>query len=137
MAAMVAGKAHPLEPVEGYPGLFHGKVAGAKPYLLRGRRDGEEWLVEDAYRFGPVLGEMDEYLLGEGTHHACGRCWARMSSSMKASGHAFRGLGAQCAPGLGHRRFQRLGRAAPCHAPARRHRRLGNLPAADRRGHGL
>ncbi|HRM73513.1 MAG TPA: 1,4-alpha-glucan branching protein GlgB, partial [Paracoccus sp. (in: a-proteobacteria)] len=70
MAAMVAGKASPLEPVTGYPGLFHGKVAGAKPYLLRGRRDGEEWLVEDAYRFGPVLGEMDEYLLGEGTHHS-------------------------------------------------------------------
>ncbi|RCW82470.1 1,4-alpha-glucan branching protein GlgB [Paracoccus lutimaris] len=72
MAAMVAGKASPLEPVANYPGLFHGKVAGAKPYQLRGRRDGEEWLVEDAYRFGPVLGEMDEYLLGEGTHQ---RLW--------------------------------------------------------------
>ncbi len=70
MAAVVAGKASPLEPVAGYPGLFSGKVAGTKPYQLRGRRDGEEWLVEDAYRFGPVLGEMDEYLLGEGTHHA-------------------------------------------------------------------
>ncbi|MBP8931168.1 MAG: 1,4-alpha-glucan branching protein GlgB [Paracoccus sp.] len=72
MAAMVAGKAYPLEPVSGYPGLFSGKVAGAKPYLLRGRGDGEERLVEDAYRFGPVLGEMDEYLLGEGTHQ---RLW--------------------------------------------------------------
>ncbi len=72
MAAMVAGKAYPLEPVSGYPGLFSGKVAGAKPYLLRGRGGGEEWLVEDAYRFGPVLGEMDEYLLGEGTHQ---RLW--------------------------------------------------------------
>ncbi len=69
MAAMAGGKAHPLDPVEGYPGLFHGKVPGAEPYLLRGRRDGEEWLVEDAYRFGPVLGELDEYLLGEGRHH--------------------------------------------------------------------
>jgi 1,4-alpha-glucan branching enzyme len=27
---------------------------------------------EDAYRFGPVIGEMDEYLLGEGTHR---RLW--------------------------------------------------------------
>ena len=27
-----------------------------------------EWEFDDAYRFGPVLGEMDEYLLGEGTH---------------------------------------------------------------------
>ncbi|KGJ10994.1 1,4-alpha-glucan branching protein GlgB (plasmid) [Paracoccus versutus] len=69
MAAMAGGKAHPLDPVEGYPGLFHGMVPGAEPYLLRGRRDGEEWLVEDAYRFGPVLGELDEYLLGEGRHH--------------------------------------------------------------------
>ena len=31
MAAMVAGKASALDPVEGFPGLFHGKVAGAKP----------------------------------------------------------------------------------------------------------
>ncbi|MBT0781974.1 1,4-alpha-glucan branching protein GlgB [Paracoccus sp. pheM1] len=69
MAAMAGGKAHPLDPVEGYPGLFHGMVPGAEPYLLRGRRDGEEWLVEDAYRFGPVLGELDEHLLGEGRHH--------------------------------------------------------------------
>ncbi|KGJ03703.1 1,4-alpha-glucan branching enzyme [Paracoccus halophilus] len=72
MAALVAGKAHPLDPVEGYSGLFHGKVPGAKPYRLRGRREAEEWQVEDAYRFGPVLGEMDEYLLGEGTHR---RIW--------------------------------------------------------------
>ncbi|WP_323010200.1 1,4-alpha-glucan branching protein GlgB [Paracoccus sp. (in: a-proteobacteria)] len=69
MAVVVAGKAHPLAPVADYPGLFHGKVPGTQPYLLRASRDGEEWLVEDAYRFGPVLGELDEYLLGEGTHH--------------------------------------------------------------------
>jgi 1,4-alpha-glucan branching enzyme len=72
MAAMVEGVAHALAPVAGCPGLFSGRVAGAGPYLLRGRRPGQEWLVEDAYRFGPVLGEMDEYLLGEGTHH---RLW--------------------------------------------------------------
>ena len=73
MAAMVAGKAHPLAPLADWPGLFSGPVPGARPYQLRGRRAGEEWLVEDAYRFGPVLGEMDEYLLGEGTHH---RLWS-------------------------------------------------------------
>ncbi|SFX93741.1 1,4-alpha-glucan branching enzyme [Paracoccus pantotrophus] len=77
MAAMAGGKAHPLDPVEGYPGLFHGMVPGAEPYLLRGRRDGEEWLVEDAYRFGPVLGELDEYLLGEGRHH---RLWQALGA---------------------------------------------------------
>ena len=30
MAAMVAGKAHVLAPVAGYPGLFSGKVTGAR-----------------------------------------------------------------------------------------------------------
>ena len=29
--------------------------------------------LDDPYRFGPVLGELDEYLLGEGTHH---RLWS-------------------------------------------------------------
>ena len=80
MAAVVAGKAHALAPVAGYPGLFHGKVPGAKPYLLRGRREGQEWLVEDAYRFGPVLGQMDEYLLGEGTHH---RLWQVLGAHVR------------------------------------------------------
>ncbi len=68
MWAVVAGKASRLDPVAGYSGLFHGKVAGAKPYLLRGQRGDARWEVEDPYRFGPVLGEIDEYLLGEGTH---------------------------------------------------------------------
>ncbi|MCJ1899458.1 MULTISPECIES: 1,4-alpha-glucan branching protein GlgB [Paracoccus] len=77
LAAVVGGKAHPLDPVEGYSGLFHGKVPGAEPYLLRGRRDGEEWLIEDAYRFGPILGELDEYLLGEGRHH---RLWQALGA---------------------------------------------------------
>src|SRR5690554_2963778 len=77
MAAMLETQAHPLEPVAGHPGLFHGQVPGAAPYLLRGRAQGREWLVEDAYRFGPVLGEMDEYLLGEGTHH---RLWRALGA---------------------------------------------------------
>ncbi|TVS04200.1 MAG: 1,4-alpha-glucan branching protein GlgB [Rhodobacteraceae bacterium] len=38
--------------------------------------DGTRWEHDDPYRFGPVLGEMDRYLLGEGTHrqlwHALG-----------------------------------------------------------------
>ena len=29
---------------------------------------GEEWLVHDPYGFGPVMGALDEYLLGEGRH---------------------------------------------------------------------
>ncbi|SFJ07403.1 1,4-alpha-glucan branching protein GlgB [Celeribacter neptunius] len=69
MSALSGGKRYPLVPVEGAEGLFHGKVTGAKPYLLEGQRGEETWQVEDPYRFGPVLGEIDEYLLGEGTHH--------------------------------------------------------------------
>ncbi|QYK43544.1 MAG: 1,4-alpha-glucan branching protein GlgB [Paracoccaceae bacterium] len=37
-------------------------------YRLRAFGHGAEWEWEDPFRFGPVLGEMDEYLLGEGTH---------------------------------------------------------------------
>ena len=30
--------------------------------------DGTVWTFDDPYRFGPVLAEMDQYLIGEGTH---------------------------------------------------------------------
>ncbi|MCQ0971903.1 1,4-alpha-glucan branching protein GlgB [Paracoccus sp. TK19116] len=50
------------------PGVFSGAFPGG-PYRLRARSaDGTEWEWDDPYRFGPVLGEMDEYLLGEGSH---------------------------------------------------------------------
>ncbi|MCA0043227.1 1,4-alpha-glucan branching protein GlgB [Celeribacter litoreus] len=68
ITALAAGKEYPLAPVDGYKGLFHGKVSGAKPYVIRGKFGGDIWQVEDAYRFGPVLGDLDEYLLGEGSH---------------------------------------------------------------------
>ncbi|MDU8910657.1 1,4-alpha-glucan branching protein GlgB [Aestuariicoccus sp. MJ-SS9] len=69
LAAVVDGKAHALDAVEGAPGVFSGKVPGTKPYHLRGTdASGHSWEVEDPYRFGPVMGELDEYLLGEGTH---------------------------------------------------------------------
>ncbi|WP_128255196.1 1,4-alpha-glucan branching protein GlgB [Falsirhodobacter deserti] len=56
------------QPVEGFPGLFIGKTA-TREYRLWAQGHGTEWTVDDPYRFGPVLGEIDEYLLGEGTHH--------------------------------------------------------------------
>ena len=37
-------------------------------YRLCLRKDGSAWEEEDPFRFGPVLGEMDEHLLGEGSH---------------------------------------------------------------------
>jgi 1,4-alpha-glucan branching enzyme len=52
-------------------GVFEASVAGTRPkdYRLAVRwADGNESLLDDPYRFGPVLGEMDVWLLGEGSH---------------------------------------------------------------------
>ncbi len=52
-------------------GLFAGTIAGrTEPfdYYLKAGNDTAEWDVTDPYRFGSVLGEMDEYLWTEGTH---------------------------------------------------------------------
>ncbi|QFS83101.1 1,4-alpha-glucan branching enzyme GlgB [Roseivivax sp. THAF40] len=67
--AVIGKKTHPLDPVSDLPGIFCGAVPGGDPYGLRGTdAAGKSWDMEDTYRFGPVLGEIDEYLLGEGTH---------------------------------------------------------------------
>jgi 1,4-alpha-glucan branching enzyme len=52
-------------------GFFEGYVPGAAPfrYRLRLEGGGETRTVEDPYRFGPVLGDLDLWLLAEGTHH--------------------------------------------------------------------
>ena len=63
------GTAHPLDPVAGIASMFAGALAGSAPYRLKATAaDGTSWELDDPYRFGPILGEMDEYLLGEGTH---------------------------------------------------------------------
>ena len=50
-------------------GLFEGVLPGAQPYRLQVRwLDGQAALLDDPYRFGPVLGEIDAWLLGEGSH---------------------------------------------------------------------
>ncbi len=52
-------------------GLFAGPVAGRKDrfaYRLRAAAGDASWELDDPYRFGPVLGAMDEYLWTEGTH---------------------------------------------------------------------
>jgi 1,4-alpha-glucan branching enzyme len=64
-------KAWPLAPraAEGFAGLFEGPTHARGPYQLRVRWDGGgDSLLEDPYRFGTVLGEMDVWLLAEGTH---------------------------------------------------------------------
>ncbi|MFW5654889.1 MAG: 1,4-alpha-glucan branching protein GlgB [Roseicyclus sp.] len=53
-------------------GFFHGTLGRRKarvPYRLHlANATGHEWDLTDPYSFGPVLGEMDEYLMGEGRH---------------------------------------------------------------------
>lgn len=55
-------------------GLFSGPVPKSKfTYKIEAKyQDAPAWVFEDPYRFGPVLGELDQYLLGEGTHR---RLW--------------------------------------------------------------
>ena len=68
LAAVSGGKSSKLDRI-GHSSIFAGKVPGTKPYRLKAKgHDGGGWDYDDAYRFGPVLGEIDEYLLGEGTH---------------------------------------------------------------------
>ena len=52
-------------------GFFEGTVGACArpvPYRLRVTLGDRTYDVEDPYRFGPVLGEMDVYLIGEGRH---------------------------------------------------------------------
>jgi len=66
LSAVADGIEYPLERIEG--ALFCGTVPDGQTYRLRGRGMGGTWDYDDAYRFGPVLTDLDEYLLGEGTH---------------------------------------------------------------------
>jgi 1,4-alpha-glucan branching enzyme len=61
-----------LTPVPNVAGVFSGELPSRAAYTLIGSSGSGSWEYQDAYRFGPVLGEMDEYLLGEGTHR---RIW--------------------------------------------------------------
>ncbi len=64
---------HVLPAVPECDGVFSGAVPSSGSYRLRATAsDGRTWTFDDAYRFGPVLGETDEYLIGEGTHQ---RLW--------------------------------------------------------------
>jgi 1,4-alpha-glucan branching enzyme len=49
-------------------GIFQCPLPRKSSYRLRAEGHGTTWEFEDPFAFGPVLGEMDEYLLGEGTH---------------------------------------------------------------------
>lgn len=51
-------------------GVFEGKaeITGRQPVRYRATRGSEQWIAEDPYSFGPVLGPMDDYFIAEGSH---------------------------------------------------------------------
>jgi 1,4-alpha-glucan branching enzyme len=50
-------------------GLFEGPIVGpCQPLRYRASGGGAEWWLTDPYSFGPVLGPLDDLLMGEGTH---------------------------------------------------------------------
>ncbi len=60
-----------LNPFDGYGDIFSARVGqGKKPfaYRLRVTRNNSQFIIEDPYRFGPVLGDLDEHLISEGAH---------------------------------------------------------------------
>ena len=65
---LLVGKVKPVAATPLGDGLFNAPLAKAGPYRLRAEGHGTTWEFEDPFRFGPIFGEMDEYLLGEGTH---------------------------------------------------------------------
>ncbi|MEJ2020847.1 MAG: 1,4-alpha-glucan branching protein GlgB [Maritimibacter sp.] len=74
-------KAKDLLQHETCPGFFEGPVEMGKPYkLLAESPDGTAWEIDDPYRFGPILGELDEYLLGQGGHR---RLWEALGAHLK------------------------------------------------------
>ncbi len=64
--AVADGGVFPLERI--HPEGFFCGPAPQGDYRLAMRAGDHEWQVDDPYRFAPVLGEMDEYLLAEGSH---------------------------------------------------------------------
>ncbi|MDH3662549.1 MAG: 1,4-alpha-glucan branching protein GlgB [Alphaproteobacteria bacterium] len=63
-------------------GLFEGVVKDRTPtfaYRLKATRGDDAWTFEDPYRFAPVIGDVDNYLLGEGSHK---RLWERLGAHL-------------------------------------------------------
>src|SRR5687767_7846286 len=61
-------------------GFFSGvimNVATPPDYRLRAHRGSDQWEFEDPYRFSPLIGELDNHLLAEGSHK---RLWERLGA---------------------------------------------------------
>ncbi len=80
-ARMASGAEVALDDIDGGSGFFAGVLPDDGAYSLQAANAEATWAFEDPYRFGPVLGEMDEYLLGEGTHR---RIWHALGAHVIA-----------------------------------------------------
>ncbi|MFL6188642.1 MAG: GlgB N-terminal domain-containing protein, partial [Actinomycetes bacterium] len=60
-------------------GLFEGTLDGQAPaaYRLEVTYPSGSFTIDDPYRFWPTIGELDQYLLGEGRHE---RLWQRLGA---------------------------------------------------------
>ncbi len=68
--ALIDGKGVSLQ-LRHADGFFEGllpDLAERVPYVLLASNAGGDWELDDPYRFAPVLGDVDDYLLREGTH---------------------------------------------------------------------
>ncbi len=72
MALLDTGRAVILQ-LRDEAGFFEGLAEGAAPplgYRLQAANEAGIWVFDDPFRFSPILGGVDDYLLGEGTHQA-------------------------------------------------------------------
>ncbi|GAB1380677.1 1,4-alpha-glucan branching protein GlgB [Pararhodobacter aggregans] len=65
----------PLAP-QGH-GVFAGDLGRRRKYRLAASDGARRWEYDDAYRFGPVLGDLDLHLIAEGTHR---RLWQALGA---------------------------------------------------------
>ena len=49
-------------------GFFEGSIPHRAQYRLRASNRVDTWIFDDPYAYGPVLGPLDDWLIGEGTH---------------------------------------------------------------------
>ena len=111
--------------------MFEGTVVDRAPYLLRITWPGAVQETEDPYSFGPLLGDLDLHLFGEGRHFELAKVLGAHAMTLEGvDGVRLLGLGAQRQPRRRGRRLQCLGFAPPSDAPALSRRRLGAVRAA-------
>ena len=58
-------------------GIFTGDLGRRRKYRLQGADEARTWDYDDPYRFGPVLGDLDLHLIGEGRHR---RLWQALGA---------------------------------------------------------